>query len=86
VPTSNEHSFCEHGLLLPVGLLSVMSSLFRRTRLYALIQEVRAEYSLVRRREHRFALKTQRALVRMKIMSEMQRSAIDRVRFLSLPF
>jgi hypothetical protein len=63
-----------------------MSSLFRRTRLYALIQEVRAEYSLVRRREHRFALKTQRALVRMKIMSEMQRSAIDRVRFLSLPF
>jgi hypothetical protein len=57
-----------------------MSSFFQRTRLWAQIQEARTQYSLVRRREYRFALKTQRAIVRMRVISEAQRAAIEKVR------
>lgn len=54
-----------------------MSSFFRRTRLYLQIQESCAEYRSLRRQQHRAALKMQRQLVRMQVLSELNRSRLS---------
>lgn len=57
-----------------------MASFFRRTKLYAQIQEVYEARAALERAQHRTALKTKRQLVRMEVANEIQRGRMETVR------
>jgi hypothetical protein len=56
-----------------------MANIFKNTVLWKQVKEACTEYAALRRREYRYALKTKRMSIRLKVMAEVQRSQIQKV-------